>query len=94
MVSVNKSHVDFEFLRPGAKRVSIAGDFNGWQQDAVLMRPVGGGVWRARLQLPPGCFRFRYCADGQWYTDFAAFGVEPGPHGPVGIIYVPSGPHS
>jgi 1,4-alpha-glucan branching enzyme len=92
MVTVKNSCAEFRFRRPGARRVSIAGDFNGWQQDQLAMDRGPDGVWRASLRLPPGCFRFRYQADGQWFTDFAAFGVEPGPYGPVGIVYVPSGP--
>jgi len=92
MVTVKDACVEFQFRRPGAKHVSIAGDFNGWQQDQLAMEPGPDGVWRAKLRLPEGRFRFRYCADGQWFTDFAAFGVEPGPYGPVGIVYVPSGP--
>jgi len=91
MVTVRDANAEFQFRRPGAKRVSVVGDFNGWQQDAQPMKAGPDGVWRLRLRLPEGCFRFRYCADGQWYTDFAAFGVEPGPYGPVGIVYVPSG---
>jgi 1,4-alpha-glucan branching enzyme len=92
MVTVTGKFVEFQFRRSGAKRVGIAGDFNGWRQDEMPMERGPDGVWRARLRLPGGCFRFRYCADGQWFTDFAAFGVEPGPYGPVGIVYVPSGP--
>jgi 1,4-alpha-glucan branching enzyme len=94
MVTVKGSHVEFEFLRPAAQRVHIVGDFNGWRQDQLPMRQTRAGVWKAKVRLPGGTFRFRYCADGQWYTDFAAFGVEPGPYGPVGIVYVPSGPQT
>ncbi|MCX5684550.1 MAG: hypothetical protein NT049_12800 [Planctomycetota bacterium] len=91
MVTVTGKDVEFQFLRPNAKRVNLAGDFNGWRADEMAMQRGPDGVWRVVLRLPEGCFRFRYCADGQWFTDFAAFGVEPGPYGPVGIVYVPSG---
>ena len=40
------------------------------------------------MKLPPGEFRFRYCADGVWYTDYAAFGVEPGQFGMDSVVYV------
>ena len=50
------------------------------------------GYWRAQLALPSGEFRFRYCADGAWFTDFAAFGVEPGGFGLDSVIRVPSVP--
>ena len=90
MVTVKKQGVEFRFLRPNATRVNLAGDFNGWSPDDVPMERLASGFWEAELRLPPGVFRFRYCADGQWYTDFAAFGVEPGPYGFVSIVYVPS----
>jgi hypothetical protein len=39
-----------------------------------------------------GEFRFRYCADGEWYADYAAFGVEPGRFGMDSIVRVPTAP--
>ena len=93
MVTVKDSHVEFQFFRPGAHRVTVVGDFTGWREDQVPMQKTPDGCWHASIRLPGGCFRFRYIADGQWYTDYAAFGIEPGPFGPVGIVYVPSGPH-
>jgi 1,4-alpha-glucan branching enzyme len=89
MVTVTHCEAEFRFLRPGAHKVYLAGDFNGWRQDDLPMVRSRKGYWTAKVQLPHGSFRFRYFADGQWFTDFAAFGVEPGPYGPVGIVYVP-----
>jgi len=91
MVTVKSKYVEFMFLRPSAHRVHLVGDFNGWQSDQLPMLRTSEGYWQARLRLPSGTFRFRYYADGQWFTDYASFGVEPGPYGPVGIVYVPSG---
>ncbi len=92
MVTIKDSCVEFRFFRPSAKQVHIVGDFNGWRPDQLPMRRTAQGFWEAKVRLPGGTFRFRYYADGQWFTDFAAFGIEPGPYGPVGIVYVPSGP--
>ena len=50
------------------------------------------GYWTARMKLPPGEFRFRYNADGEWFTDYAAFGVEPGRFGLDSIVRVPTKP--
>ena len=41
------------------------------------------------MKLPAGEFRFRYCADGMWFADYAAFGVEPGRFGLDSIVLVP-----
>jgi 1,4-alpha-glucan branching enzyme len=89
MVIVNRNNVEFRFLRPAAREVFLVGEFNEWSKDDMPMRKCGKGYWTAKLRLPYGDFRFRYWADGQWYTDFAAFGVEPGPYGPVGLVHVP-----
>ena len=89
MVIVDKKGVEFRFFRPKAKEVYVAGDFNSWQADELPMVPTGEGHWRAEVDLPPGTFRFKYVADGQWYTDFAAFGVEPGEYGWDSVLHVP-----
>ena len=75
-----EGELEFKFYRPKAKQVTIAGDFNAWQ-DCFLMTKTADGHWRSRLQLAPGVYQFRYCADGEWYNDYAAFGLEHGPFG-------------
>jgi 1,4-alpha-glucan branching enzyme len=86
MVGVEGHEAEFAFFRPGAQQVHLAGDFNQWR-DGPMSRGVDG-YWRARLRLPRGRFRFRYRADGHWFTDFAAFGVEPGPFGWNSVVEV------
>lgn len=80
--------VEFRFFRPQATRVTVAGDFNDWQT-TLPMQPAGEGWWTASLRLPPGDYRFRYVADGDWYTDFAAHGVEQSPLGWNSVVVVP-----
>jgi len=91
MVTLAKDVVEFQFYRPEAQQVHLAGDFNNWQMDLPMQRD-SDGYWRARLALPAGEFRFRYCADGAWFTDFAAFGVEPGGFGLDSVVRVPTAP--
>jgi 1,4-alpha-glucan branching enzyme len=88
MVTVHGSYVQFRFYRPSAQKVYLAGEFNGWQEDQLPMVPAGNGYWLAVLRLQPGSYRFRYRADGQWFTDYAAFGIEYGPYGPEGVVRV------
>lgn len=83
--------VEFRFYRPGVSRVDLAGDFNDWRPDRSNMKPDGDGWWVAVMPLPPGEYRFRYVADGRWFTDFAANGVEQTPLGWNGIVVVPGG---
>lgn len=68
--------VEFRFFRPVANDVKLAGDFSGWAGHAIGMQPLGNGWWFALLNLGPGEYRFRYIADGNWFTDFASNGIE------------------
>jgi 1,4-alpha-glucan branching enzyme len=81
MVTVEGEWVEFRFFRPGARHVCLAGEFNNWDAGNLPMVARDGGYWTARMKLPAGEFKFRYCADGEWFTDYAAFGVEPGQYG-------------
>ncbi|MCK5113769.1 MAG: isoamylase early set domain-containing protein [Phycisphaerae bacterium] len=88
MVTIENGSVDFMFFRPDAKRVSIAGDFNDWKPDDLKMQPVGKGHWGCKMSLPAGEYRFRYCADGEWFADYAACGLEPGSFGMDSLLVV------
>ncbi len=89
MVTVNNGRAEFVFYRPEAQQVHLVGDFNGWREGAQPMKRNEAGQWRLTLSLPAGEFRFRYHADGQWFTDYAAFGVEPADGGMNSIVHVP-----
>ncbi|MBS3733587.1 MAG: isoamylase early set domain-containing protein [Phycisphaerae bacterium] len=89
MVTVHGQWAEFRFFRPAADRVELAGDFNDWREGQLPMSREDDGYWTARMRLPVGEFRFRYRADGQWFTDYAAFGVEPGRFGLDSIVRVP-----
>lgn len=91
MVTIDGKWVDFVFYRPEAKRVCVAGAFNGWRTGEIEMLPTGDGNWKVRASLPSGEFRFRYCADGEWFTDYAACGLVPGRFGMNSIVVVPTG---
>ena len=89
MVKVDRGWVEFSFFRPQAKSVYLAGDFNGWRPGELPMVRTPEGYWRAMLKLPTGEYKFRYFSDGQWFVDYAAFGVEPGDFGLDAVIRIP-----
>jgi len=89
MVTLKDGVVEFRFFRPQARQVHLAGDFNDWRDGELAMEPAGDGYWVAQIRLPAGEFRFRYCADGEWFTDYAAFGLEPGQFGLDSVVRVP-----
>lgn len=89
MVAVKGSVAEFYFYRPQARQVFLVGDFNGWRQQDLAMSRDRQGCWKAQLHLPPGEYKFRYLADGRWYTDYAAFGVKEGAFGLDSVLWVP-----
>ena len=74
-------HVDatgkttFRFRYADAKKVFLVGDFCRWQTNHLPMRRTAPHEWSLMMRLPPGTYEFRYLADGEWFTDYAAFGV-------------------
>ncbi len=88
MVTVHGNYAQFRFFRPQAKMVQLVGDFNGWRKGEHEMVRTDDGYWLAALHLKPGTYKFRYCADGKWFTDYAAFGIEYGPLGVDSIVRV------
>ena len=88
MVNVRGEWVEFRFYRPRAEHVFLTGDFNEGHNGELPMVRTDNGDWVAKMRLPAGEFRFRYCADGEWFADYAAFGVEPGRFGMDSVVRV------
>jgi chromosome partitioning protein len=52
-----------------ARKVLIAGDFNGWSKMGTPLVSPAPGQWITSLPLPRGSYRYRFIVDGQWMTD-------------------------
>ena len=65
------------FDDPGARRVAVVGDFNGWRADATpLQQDVTTRRWTATLALSDGAHRYAFVVDGtRWVPDRAAAGA-------------------
>ncbi len=61
--------VSFEFVKPGASRVCVAGSFNDWNPEKAPLIPTGDGRWIAQLEVDPGRYEYLFVADGQWVAD-------------------------
>jgi 1,4-alpha-glucan branching enzyme len=87
-VVVQRSNGEFEFhfFRPQAQDVHLLGDFNDWDREALPMTREDNGDWVCRLRLPRGTYQFKYLADGEWYADYAAFGLEWTPSGLNSVV--------
>jgi hypothetical protein len=57
-------------LQPGARSVSVAGDFNGWDPAQTKLERSDGNVWTATIPLKPGRYQYMFVIDGkQWIAD-------------------------
>ncbi|HEY0865917.1 MAG TPA: alpha-amylase family glycosyl hydrolase, partial [Fimbriimonas sp.] len=61
----------FTFSAPQARRVFLAGSFNGWRADHTPMEREGD-TWKATLRLPYGKHLYKFVVDGAWTPDPAA----------------------
>ncbi len=91
-LSVNHGadRIRFSVSAPSARRVSLVGDFDGWNPSAVPMRRASSNVWIADVRLRPGRHVFAFAIDGALRADSTApraveddFGV------PGSVIVVP-----
>lgn len=72
--------VRFVLVAPGARQVSVAGTFNGWDPSATpLVRSGTADTWVATLALPSGEHQYAFVVDGaRWMPDPAAPAVDDG----------------
>ena len=57
--------VEFVFVAPSARNVSVVGDFNGWDAAATPMqRADGRTTWSVAVQLPAGRHVYAFVVDG------------------------------
>lgn len=61
--------VRFTLSAPQARRVALAGDFNGWRPDAQLLQRRGDGLWSIEVPLGRGNWSYSFVVDGKWVED-------------------------
>jgi hypothetical protein len=62
--------VAFALRHPGARRVSLVGDFDVWSPTAAPMRRLPDGTWTTTVALAPGRHAYAFVVDDSvWVTD-------------------------
>ena len=63
--------VQLVFRAPTARRVSVVGDFTGWDPGKAMMtRDSGSGLWSVSLVIPPGRHVYAFLVDDSlWVRD-------------------------
>lgn len=65
--------VRFAVVAPAAQRVSVVGDFNGWDAQATpLVRSRDGSTWTAMLPMSAGRHTYAFVIDGDVVPDPSA----------------------
>lgn len=67
--------VNFFFQAPGAKKVALIGDFNGWDPHAHLMTQTADGAWHLQIPLHHGHHHYLFLVDGKPQLDPRAQGI-------------------
>jgi len=53
------------FYYPGARKVSVTGDFNDWDPEGIPMKKTGKkGLWEIDLKVKPGVYSYNFIIDG------------------------------
>lgn len=75
--------VTFSLAAPEAKEVYLAGDFNDWKLDNHSRMQQYQGIWKKRINLAGGKYRYRFVVDGNWTEDISNPAKETNPYGSV-----------
>ena len=74
-------NVEFILLAPEARKVLLAGAFNSWDTHTLLMKKNKEGVWKTAINLAPGCYEYKFLADGVWVENVSGVETAPNPFG-------------
>lgn len=68
---VSDTVVKFVFVAPQAEKVSLVGDFNGWDASTTpMVRSANSGLWTVTLPLSEGRHLYAFVVDGDsWSAD-------------------------
>ncbi|MCX8107892.1 MAG: isoamylase early set domain-containing protein [Verrucomicrobiae bacterium] len=81
--------VNFFFVAPHAKKVTLVGEFNDWDPESHPMQRRPDGSWSIQVQLHHGHHLYKFMVDGQPALDPRAAGVvRTEQHGRVSVIAV------
>ena len=71
--------IAFYMHHDSATQVSLAGSFNGWTPDTLLLQPGRNGLWKIEIPLlPPGRYQYKFFVDdAMWIEDVNNLYREP-----------------
>src|SRR6266487_417595 len=71
-ISYDKKTIGFYIQHDCASQISLAGSFNQWAQDELLMEPGKNGLWHLEIPiLTAGRYRYKFFVDDKtWIEDY------------------------
>ena len=87
----DKNGVVFRVWAPTARSVSVAGDFNNWNNEANYMYNIGHGVWEVFVEGVKEFCTYKYCIESEYgdrlmKADPYAFHAQTRP-GQASVVY-------
>ena len=87
----DKNGVVFRVWAPTARSVSVAGDFNNWNNEANYMYNIGSGVWEVFVEGVKQFCTYKYCIESEYgdrlmKADPYAFHAQTRP-GQASVVY-------
>ena len=87
----DKNGVVFRVWAPTARSVSVAGDFNNWNNEANFMYNIGYGVWEVFVEGVKEFCTYKYCIESEYgdrlmKADPYAFHAQTRP-GQASVVY-------
>ena len=70
-INTKKKTIEFYIHNDCAQHISLAGTFNHWAQDVLLMEPGKNGMWKIEIPLlPAGRYHYKFLLDDKmWMED-------------------------
>ena len=87
---VENGRLQFVFHDDAAVSVSVAGDFNQWNQLATPLERNGAGLWSTEVLVPrAGRFEYKFIVDGKRWIEDPSNGMKtPDNHGGLNSVLV------
>lgn len=74
---IERNHIVFCFHHDDAQKVSLCGDFNGWDRESIPFVRNGDGLWHAAIPCrPAGWYRYKFLIDGRRWTEDPSHGLK------------------
>lgn len=89
-VAAPQPKISLELVKPGAKQVAVAGDFNDWKPERTPLVQIGNGRWVGDLNVKPGRHEYLFVVDGQWLPDPNAKETVQNPFGGKNSVFIVS----